>query len=364
MRVDHFEDGHKIARFMDANDNLCAVEETILACVWVGVEKPYYARVLLTPAIARDLIVLLTSFVDTGELPEESEYNADTVNPQTEVVPGERFIPGVDTLPMPATLPEQRPTKRGVNLGCGMVCLPCERPLHHQGVPEELYTDTTIRWDNVDRNQEQGVTNVVDLFTYPWNLPSNTYDLAIAAHIVEHIPHHIIWNGADWGDYSLKNFSTGARELISQFGQVIPHHPVYQDGWFAWFSELYRIMKPGGKVYIPVPYAWSHSGISDPTHTRYMTLETFGYFSNITDEKPTFRYRMDQYWDVKFNTTIWAPHYQAYAIAKAELEAEKVRMSREYTHDDVMQRLYNASHSTINAFVDFTIMMEAVKDET
>ena len=100
--------------------------------------------------------------------------------------------------------------------------LPCEQPQHHALIPGFLYTDPDIQWDNADWNAGGGVSLDVDLFDYPWKtrvespsslspedyakwsmdgdktglpLPDATYDYAIAAHIAEHIPHHIVENG-------------------------------------------------------------------------------------------------------------------------------------------------------------------------
>ena len=181
-------------------------------------------------------------------------------------------------------------TKRGINLGCGHVILPCEQPQHHALIPGFLYTDPDIQWDNADWNAGGGVSLDVDLFDYPWRtpvsvkptendegvvvdlervgglLPDNTYDYAIAAHIAEHIPHHIVENG-----------------------QFVARHREYQDGWFYWFGELNRILKPGGKAYILCPYAWANSGISDPTHTRYITPASFNYL--VPNDESPFEYR-------------------------------------------------------------------------
>lgn len=205
-------------------------------------------------------------------------------------------------------------TKRGINLGCGRVIMPCERPEHHKLLPEFLYTDPDIQWDNADWNAGDGVNMVFDLFDYPWRvlsdaasvaiggpseymLPSDTYDYAIVSHLVEHIPHHIVENG-----------------------KFVHRHPLYQDGWFYWFSELNRILKPGGKAYILCPYAWSNSGMSDPTHTRYITLATLNYL--IPNEGSPFVYRQAGRWKpIDYQADFaWTPHELGVRIIRETMD--------------------------------------------
>lgn len=168
--------------------------------------------------------------------------------------------------------------KRGINLGCGKITLPCEQPSGHRLIPEGLYTSPYIEWDNVDWNAGQGINRVVDLFDYPWRdadgvpLESGVYDYAIAAHIVEHVPHHIV-----------------------EHGQFVARHSEYQDGFFYFMSELNRILKPGGVAHILCPFAWSSGGFSDPTHTRYITPATFNYL--IKNAESSFEYRTNGHWE-------------------------------------------------------------------
>jgi hypothetical protein len=42
--------------------------------------------------------------------------------------------------------------------------------------------------------------------------------------------------------------------------------------------ELYRVCKPGAKLYVRTPYYASREAFVDPTHVRYITEATFEYF--------------------------------------------------------------------------------------
>lgn len=153
-----------------------------------------------------------------------------------------------------------------LNLGCGRAQLPttADNPYtqHLQMLPDTAY-DLDERWVNVDRVGIDGVNEVVDLFEYPWVRSSNgnpwndsTVDEIWCSHIVEHIPH-------------TARFNAGATATHRAQGGL--------DGWYAFFFEAWRILKPGGLMHITAPLAFSLAGTSDPTHTRYITPTSFGY---------------------------------------------------------------------------------------
>lgn len=153
-----------------------------------------------------------------------------------------------------------------LNLGAGRVILPCPRPRHHSLVPEEVYAYPL--WRNADRNAADGITDVLDLFAYPWPFADSAFDGALLAHIVEHIPH----------DIHVTDDTPRAKALAA-----------CQDGWYAFFAELYRVLAPGALVHILVPYGWSQGAITDPTHTRLVTEHTFTH-SMQPDAHSPFRY--------------------------------------------------------------------------
>lgn len=65
----------------------------------------------------------------------------------------------------------------------------------------------------------------------------------------------------------------------------------HMDDLPAVMSEIWRICKPGARVYITVPHA-SSSFMTwrDPTHRRGVTLSTLRYFNRSTFEGNLFRY--------------------------------------------------------------------------
>lgn len=160
----------------------------------------------------------------------------------------------------------------GLNLGCGRAQFPTtlDNPFTKHIAwalpmfcPEAL--DHGAIWDNVDRQPSPGVNRVVNLFRYPFvdsqrkGFESDHYDVIWCGHIAEHIPHAIKLNHA--GDSIL--CAMNDRD---------------EDGWFAFFYECWRVLKPGGRLNILSPYGISVGGMTDPTHTRYLTPGSFSYF--------------------------------------------------------------------------------------
>lgn len=158
--------------------------------------------------------------------------------------------------------------KAYLNLGCGNIHLPGERPAHHGLVDAAIY-DYPLWW-NVDRNAGAGVDFVTDLFRYPWPMDSNGFDGAVLTHLAEHIPHGIRH------DETPRGLALG--EL--------------QDGWFAFWAELWRVLTPGAMVHVLSPYGWSDGAITDPTHTRMLTPHSFLHSMTPNPDAP-FAYATD-----------------------------------------------------------------------
>jgi SAM-dependent methyltransferase len=158
-----------------------------------------------------------------------------------------------------------------LNVGCGNIILPCERPNHHVLVDKHIYDEPCV---NADRNRAPGVDLVFNAFEYPWPFPDNHFDNVLLAHIVEHIPHEI--RTARYVDPSMAERRTALAEA--------------QDGWYAFMAEVYRVLKPGGVAHILSPYGWSQGAITDPTHTRLITEHTFTHSLNTSEPDAPFTY--------------------------------------------------------------------------
>lgn len=87
-----------------------------------------------------------------------------------------------------------------------------------------------------------------DLFSFPWPIKTGSVKEIQCNHFLEHIPHYRPeWNG--------------------------------QDGWWMFFSELYRIMAKDATAEFTHPYSRSDRAFWDPTHTRYIHEMSYYYLN-------------------------------------------------------------------------------------
>ena len=82
-----------------------------------------------------------------------------------------------------------------------------------------------------------GVDIVHELNVKPWPLENNSVDLIIASHVIKHV-----------------------------------------DSVIEFMSELHRVLKDNGKLVIRYPHYSQRHTFRDPTHKRFMTLESLDYF--------------------------------------------------------------------------------------
>lgn len=226
-----------------------------------------------------------------------------------------------------------------LNLGCGRVILPAEAPAHHGLVNQAIY-DYPL-WVNTDRNAQPGVDEVVDLFVYPWPWADNSFDGALLAHLVEHIPHSI--NLA--GEAGLSGIQIMRRADLA----------CAQDGWYAFFAELHRVLTPGARAHILAPYGWSQGAITDPTHTRLITEHTFTH-SMRPDPGAPFAYST---LDLHFE-----PVSTAFRITELFAHLLPGDGDDSATQARKQVQLQQALQTSLNVAYEVYTVLEAVKDES
>lgn len=213
-----------------------------------------------------------------------------------------------------------------LNLGCGKTHLPgLERPPGHNIVPVEVYSYPL--WINIDKVEGVGADYLFDMFTYPWPLEDQCAGGALCAHILEHIPHEIILR-----DGAIKPHEAERFHRLSKL----------QDGWYAFFAELYRVLEPGSLVYVLAPYAWSDGAVTDPSHTRLLTANTFTHGLQ-SGEGTTFRYETD------CNFEVIAPPIYGVSPMYQHLTGNALA-------------LQNAIMTQINVLYDFCMQLRVVKN--
>jgi SAM-dependent methyltransferase len=121
-------------------------------------------------------------------------------------------------------------TKGGIRLdiACGAACQP--------------------NFVGMDIRPLPGVDIVHDLNVYPWPLPDGCALVAIASHIVEHIPPVAIGPDGTWFPF------------------------------IRFMDEVWRILKPAGQFAISTPHGHSQGFRQDPTNINAMDEGTFVYF--------------------------------------------------------------------------------------
>ena len=145
-------------------------------------------------------------------------------------------------------------------LGCGRKQDMALYGIAHAGVP---LTPEQVTFLTLDGDASVNPTLVCDLGNDPIALPDDSVDLAVAMHVLEHI---------------------GVQGDTRQ--------------WFAFWEELYRVMKPDGILQFECPLHSSVWAWADPTHVRGVSEYTFLYFNQDAYRHkesaiPSYRIRAD-----------------------------------------------------------------------
>ncbi len=218
-----------------------------------------------------------------------------------------------------------------MNLGCGVYPFPFDRetipnPAWNNPLPDEVFEPG---WVNVDKHAAPGVNEQVNLFRFPWVRSSNgnpwnddTFDYIWAAHLIEHIPHQVSAAAGLPGPLAAR-YKTLTEEL---------------DGFFCFFAECWRLLKPDGQMHIRFPYATNYASLNDPTHTRYLTPGTFSYLMPPSETSPfdygvpcrfelvdNYEFRLQGHWMTDLSN--YTPEYREELMREHYAAVSEVRMT-------------------------------------
>jgi hypothetical protein len=123
-----------------------------------------------------------------------------------------------------------------------------------------------------------GVDIIHDINIHPWPLPDESVTMAIASHIVEHIPPVIV------------DLARGT--------------------WFPFLEfmdECWRVMIPDGQLAIATPHGYSPGYLQDPTHCNPCYESTFLYFDPLENSSNGMLYSVYRPKPWKLKTLNWSP---------------------------------------------------------
>jgi predicted SAM-dependent methyltransferase len=126
--------------------------------------------------------------------------------------------------------------------------------------------DIDQRFINTDKTMNYGADVVWDL-EKPAPFPDESFKLVVASHVLEHV-----------------------------FG-IMPL-----------MDEIYRILKPNGKMVIFVPYWTSVTAWANPEHCRCFNEQTFQYFNRELQENKALQYDFGNKCNFKTEAVILQPH--------------------------------------------------------
>lgn len=171
----------------------------------------------------------------------------------------------------------------------------------------------------IDIRDLPGVDVVHNIELFPWPLPNECANFAMASHLLEHI-------NPTGGDARLKPLIElliskkvlTAEEIRKTLGEV-DSGPIF----IRLMDEIWRILKPGGQFIAAFPYAGSSGFFQDPTHINNINEATLAYFDPL--EAGGYLYKIYKPKPWKILSSSWS------MVGNMEIVLEKRKEDPSYT---------------------------------
>ena len=130
-------------------------------------------------------------------------------------------------------------------------------------------------FEGVDISLKLPIKYQINLLKFPLPWEDSIVDEIWCSHFIEHIPAR---------EVQLTDLYKLPFSPPSKLGDIPETPPICpdmlgQDMFFAFFDECWRILKPKGKITLIWPALQTNRAFKDPTHRRFIPLETFPYLS-------------------------------------------------------------------------------------
>ena len=173
---------------------------------------------------------------------------------------------------------------------------------------------------NMDYRDIPGKVDIThDLTLFPWPIEDETFDVAMASHVLEHInPMPVDPRITGIAQMLLDKKLVSKKDMDKYVGEIAPG-PIF----IRFLNEVHRILKHGGEFMASFPYPGSPGFWQDPTHINGINETTFDYFDpkGFFSNGQLWNIYKPLPWYVKVNT--W--HQQGFS--------EVVLVKREFRED-------------------------------
>ena len=155
-------------------------------------------------------------------------------------------------------------------------------------------------WVGMDYRAMPGIDIVWDLTMFPWPLADETFDVACASHVLEHLnPMPVDPRITGLAKLLLAKKLVSQKDLDKYVGEISPG-PIFM----RFMDEVWRVLKVGGEFLISVPYAGSPGFWQDPSHINGCSEVTWDYCDpkGIQSNGLLWSIYKQKPWHVKLNT--------------------------------------------------------------